>query len=96
MTSRRGTARNTFGLSPRELEVLSYLPLGYTNKQIALVLGTSPGTVRNQLGSIYLKMDVACRAEAVGVLLRMPEDPQSSGCDPSESDCRERHVTPGT
>jgi DNA-binding CsgD family transcriptional regulator len=52
-------------LTQREREVLAYLPLGYTNAQIALALGTAQRTVRNQLSSIYEKLGVASRAEAV-------------------------------
>ena len=52
-------------LTPREREVLSHLPLGYTNAQIALALGSAERTVRNQLSSIYEKLGVATRAEAV-------------------------------
>jgi len=54
-------------LTPREREVLSYLHLGYTNQQIALALGSSPRTVRNQLSSIYAKLEVSGRTEAVAV-----------------------------
>ena len=52
-------------LTPREREVLSYLRLGYTNAQIATALGSAERTVRNQLGSVYEKLGVASRAEAV-------------------------------
>jgi DNA-binding CsgD family transcriptional regulator len=54
-------------LTPREREVLSYLHLGYTNRQIALALSSAPRTVRNQLSSIYAKLGVSGRAEAVAV-----------------------------
>jgi DNA-binding CsgD family transcriptional regulator len=54
-------------LTPREREVLSYLHLGYTNQQIALALGSSPRTVRNQLSNIYRKLEVSGRTEAVAV-----------------------------
>lgn len=52
-------------LTPREREILAYLPLGYTNRQIALALGTAPRTVRNQLSRLFDKLGVATRAEAV-------------------------------
>ena len=52
-------------LTPREREVLSHLPLGHTNAQIALALGSAERTVRNQLSSIYEKLGVSTRAEAV-------------------------------
>lgn len=57
-------------LTAREREVLGYLHLGYTNQQIALALGSAPRTVRNQLSSVYAKLGVASRAEAVAWSLR--------------------------
>jgi DNA-binding CsgD family transcriptional regulator len=56
-------------LTAREREVLGYLRLGYTNQQIGMALGTRERTVRNQLSSIYEKLGVATRAEAVGTLV---------------------------
>jgi DNA-binding NarL/FixJ family response regulator len=53
-------------LSTREREILSYLRLGYTNREIGLALGTSFRTVRNQLSHLFEKLGVSTRAEAVG------------------------------
>jgi DNA-binding CsgD family transcriptional regulator len=52
-------------LSPRERELLAYLRLGYTNREIASACGTSFRTVRNQLGPLFAKLEVSTRAEAV-------------------------------
>lgn len=52
-------------LSPRERELLAYMRLGYSNPQIASALGTSFRTVRNQLSTLFDKLEVATRAEAV-------------------------------
>jgi DNA-binding CsgD family transcriptional regulator len=52
-------------LSPREREVLGYLTLGFTNREIATACGTSPHTVRNQLVSLFKKAEVSTRAELV-------------------------------
>ncbi len=52
-------------LSPRELEVLRLLALGRTNQEIAGQLIVSPGTVKAHTASIYRKLDVANRTEAV-------------------------------
>jgi DNA-binding CsgD family transcriptional regulator len=57
------------GLTPREREISRYLVLGYTNREIALALDTSPNTVRNQLASLFRKSEVSTRAELVGRLL---------------------------
>lgn len=54
-------------LSPREQEIFGYLQRGYSNRQIGLVLGTSPLTVRNQLARLFRKVGVASRAELVGL-----------------------------
>ena len=54
-------------LSPREEEIFGYLQRGYSNRQIALVLGTSPLTVRNQLARLFRKVGVSSRAELVGL-----------------------------
>ena len=68
---RDGDAASTMEslLTLREREVLAHLRLGHTNAQIGLALGSSPRTVRNQLSSIYRKLGVGSRAEAVGVEL---------------------------
>jgi LuxR family maltose regulon positive regulatory protein len=52
-------------LSPRELEVLHLIALGKTNPEIARQLVISPGTVKAHTASIYRKLDVANRTEAV-------------------------------
>ena len=53
-------------LTPRELEVLKLLVAGLTNREIASVLGNSENTVRNHTISIFAKLYVSDRAEAVG------------------------------
>jgi len=52
-------------LSTREIEVLSLIALGKTNKEIADQLIISPGTVKAHTSSIYRKLDVTNRTEAV-------------------------------
>jgi LuxR family maltose regulon positive regulatory protein len=52
-------------LSPRELEILQLIAQGKTNKEIARQLIISPGTVKAHTASIYRKLDVANRTEAV-------------------------------
>jgi len=52
-------------LSQRELEVLHLIALGSTNKEIARQLFVAPGTVKAHTASIYRKLDVANRTEAV-------------------------------
>ena len=52
-------------LTERELEVLQVLAQGKTNREIARKLVVAPGTVKAHAASIYRKMDVANRTEAV-------------------------------
>ncbi len=51
-------------LTPQELNVLSGIASGKTNREIAEILHLSPGTVRNYVSNILSKLDVANRAEA--------------------------------
>jgi DNA-binding CsgD family transcriptional regulator len=52
-------------LSKRELEVLSMIADGMTNKKIADVLGVSPHTVKNHAAHIFSKLNVEDRTSAV-------------------------------
>jgi DNA-binding NarL/FixJ family response regulator len=56
---------NEAHLSPREIEVLSLLSRGLSNKEIAGQLHLSFETVRTYLRTIYEKLHVHCRTEAV-------------------------------
>jgi LuxR family maltose regulon positive regulatory protein len=58
-------------LSQRELEVLHLMALGRTNKEIARQLIVAPGTVKAHTSSIYRKLDVANRTEAVARARRL-------------------------
>jgi len=52
-------------LTPREIEVLTLISDGYTNTQIAEKLCISMGTVKNHSKSIFKKINVHTRVEAV-------------------------------
>ena len=52
-------------LTPRETEVLRLLTGGYSNREIADALGSSEGTVKNQISSILSKLGVRDRTRAV-------------------------------
>jgi ATP/maltotriose-dependent transcriptional regulator MalT len=58
-------ARPTHGLTPAELEILRALPAGMTLATLASSLGKSRKTVERQAGSIYAKLHVANRAQAI-------------------------------
>lgn len=56
---------NTFGLTPRELEVTAAVVDGQTNKDIAETFGISVSTVKHHLTSIFDKLGVYNRVELV-------------------------------
>jgi len=58
-----GTPVTHVGLSPRERQVLGMLVRGLTNQEIALLLGTAIGTVKNQVASLLRKTGTSNRSE---------------------------------
>ncbi len=52
-------------LTAREMEVLQLMAQGLANKQIALSLGISEHTVKFHLSSLYAKLGISSRTEAV-------------------------------
>jgi DNA-binding CsgD family transcriptional regulator len=50
-------------LSARERQVVALVARGLQNKEIALAIGTSPNTVRNQLAQIFDKTGASSRTE---------------------------------
>jgi len=52
-------------LSEREIDVLKLMAQGKSNKEIGSVLFISPGTVKSHVKSIFAKLKVNTRAEAV-------------------------------
>jgi DNA-binding NarL/FixJ family response regulator len=52
-------------LTPREMEVLGAAARGLGNKQIAAELGMSARTVQTHLTSVFAKLGVGSRTEAV-------------------------------
>jgi DNA-binding CsgD family transcriptional regulator len=57
--------QQTLGISERELEVLGLLAAGRSNKEIARGLGVSPNTVKTHITSLYEKLEVKRRTEAI-------------------------------
>jgi len=60
----------SFGLTPRELQVLRMLTLGKNCRQIAESFSIGLVTVRNHVYNIRQKLDVRSQAEAVAFALR--------------------------
>jgi two-component system, NarL family, response regulator YdfI len=58
-------------LTPREMEVLRMLTSGLSNKAVAQQLHISEHTVKFHISSIFQKLDVSTRTEAVTVGVRL-------------------------
>lgn len=59
-----------FGLTSREMQVLKFLPSGKTSSQIARDLFVTEATVKTHLSSIYRKLGVVNRTQAVSIALK--------------------------
>jgi DNA-binding CsgD family transcriptional regulator len=81
----RAATRERVALTDRECDVLAHMRRGLTNKEIAIRLQLSEGTVRNYTSRIYQKLDVRNRTEAVTLAaeLGLGEIPPSPPTDPA-------------
>ena len=70
IASLRKDAVDTYGLSPREREVLNILAEGRTDRDIAARLFISERTVHVHVRRILAKLSVSSRTEAAGVAIR--------------------------
>src|SRR5947208_1482650 len=74
----RAAARRARGahslVSPRELEILSLIRAGKTNKEIACELWLSPHTVRSHLENAFEKLEVTNRTAAVARAFDAPAE----------------------
>jgi DNA-binding NarL/FixJ family response regulator len=59
-----GVPRDSFGLTPRELELLCHVAEGHSNAQLARMLWVTEQTVKFHLSNIYRKLNVNNRTEA--------------------------------
>ena len=57
-------------LTERQLDILSSLARGFTNRDIALQLGLKPSGVRVHIDAILSKLNAATRTEAVAIALQ--------------------------
>jgi DNA-binding CsgD family transcriptional regulator len=62
---RNEAAIRSLGLSPRECEILALLASGQSNKEMARTLAISPNTIKTHVASVYGKLDVARRVQAI-------------------------------
>lgn len=62
--------RANMKLTAREAEILMWISRGKTNKEVGLILDSSPRTVNKHLEHIFEKLGVATRAAAVAMVLK--------------------------
>jgi len=60
----------TTPLTPKEVEILTYIAGGNSNKQIANMLGIGEQTIKNQVSAILRKLNANDRAHAVFIAIR--------------------------
>jgi transcriptional regulator EpsA len=61
-------------LSDRERQIMVWVAMGKTNPEIGCILNISEFTVKNHMKSIFSKLDVSNRAQAVAKLTRIAVD----------------------
>lgn len=62
--------KDSLGLTPREAEILMWISRGKTNKEVGLIIGSSPRTINKHLEHVFEKLGVATRAAAVSMALQ--------------------------
>jgi DNA-binding CsgD family transcriptional regulator len=62
---RNDAAIRSLGLTPRECEILGLLAAGQSNKEIARQLEISPNTAKTHIASVFHKLDVQRRTQAI-------------------------------
>jgi DNA-binding CsgD family transcriptional regulator len=62
---RNDAAVRSLGLTPRECEILELLAAGRSTKELARQLGISPNTAKTHLASVYQKLEVQRRTQAI-------------------------------
>lgn len=60
-----------YQLTAREVDVLEWLALGKTNRDIGEILGLSPRTVNKHLEHVYVKLGVETRTAAASVVMAL-------------------------
>ncbi|OGI06458.1 MAG: hypothetical protein A3F80_01540 [Candidatus Melainabacteria bacterium RIFCSPLOWO2_12_FULL_35_11] len=61
---------NEAGITSRELEILSLLAKGETNKKISSVLYLTTSTIRNHISNIFKKLGISNRSQAVAIAIQ--------------------------
>ena len=61
------TSYSTPNLTPRQLEILSYVAKGLNNREIAPLIGIGPDCVKAHLKTAFARLGAASRSEAVAL-----------------------------
>ena len=61
--------RSSAGLTQREIEIVSYVAKGFSNKEISGLLGIAPNTAKMHLSNIFEKLGACDRASAVSTAI---------------------------
>jgi DNA-binding response OmpR family regulator/DNA-binding CsgD family transcriptional regulator len=75
-----------FRLTQRESEVLHWVMMGKTNRDIGDILGTSPRTVNKHLEHVFQKLGVETRTAAAALALNRLRDSLPDGAAPAPAD----------
>ena len=62
---RNDAALRSLGLTPREYEILGLVAAGQSTKEIARQLEISPNTAKTHIASVYQKLEVQRRTQAI-------------------------------
>lgn len=74
-----GRTRRDGRLTQRENEVMQWVEAGKTDRDVAQLLGVSPGTVSKHLQRIYVKLGVENRTEAASAYRAAVGDEEGLG-----------------
>jgi two-component system nitrate/nitrite response regulator NarL len=79
-TALQSTEKNVYNLTPREMDILSHIAKGESNKHIAGELGIVDGTVKLHVRQVLKKLGVQTRVQAalLAVSERLCEDREDS------------------
>ena len=58
-------------MSPRKLEILNLVAKGFSNKEIAKIVGVAPVTVKDHVAKIFQSLGASTRTEAVSVAINL-------------------------
>lgn len=81
-------------LSPRELQIVTLLQTGISNKEIGLALGLSPHTVRDHISAMLQRFGVGSRAALAAMCRQKLQEPLAIQDNLDRRVGTERRTTP--